>query len=296
MNKGVWYAVAAYLSWGLFPIYWKGLHQIPALELICHRIVWSCLTLYIIVVMRGKWKAVAEAFTKPRVVGVYLVASLLIGLNWLVFIWGVNNGYVIETSLGYFINPLLSVLLGVLLFRENLRPWQWVAVGLAACAVLYLTLVYGSVPRIALTLAFSFSLYGLVKKVAPLASMEGLTVETSLLFLPGLAYLMWQAQTGHAAFLHLSPVTSALLLASGLVTTFPLVLFAAAAQRIPLAQVGVLQYIAPTLQFLLGALVFHEKFTPAQFGGFVLVWISLALFGLEGGLFCRKLATERSAS
>src|SRR4051794_7778387 len=201
MNKGVLCAVAAYLSWGFFPIYWKALHQIPPFELICHRIVWSCLTLYIIVVISGRWKAIGAAFAKPRVVGIYLVASLLIGLNWLVFIWGVNNGYVIETSLGYFINPLLSVLLGVVLFRERLRPWQWVAIAMAACAVLYLTLVYGSVPKVALTLAFSFSLYGLVKKVAPLASIEGLTLETSLLFLPGLAYLAWQAQTGHAAFL-----------------------------------------------------------------------------------------------
>ena len=288
MNRGVWCAVAAYLSWGLFPIYWKALHQIPATELICHRIVWSCLTLYTFIAVRGRWRELAAAVTKPRVVGTYLVASLLIGVNWLVFIWAVNSGYVIETSLGYFINPLLSVLLGVVLFRERLRPWQWAAVGLAAAAVLYLTLVYGSVPKVALTLAISFSLYGLVKKVAPLGSINGLTLETSLLLLPGLGYLAWQSHTGHAAFLHVSMFTLVLLLGSGLVTTFPLVLFAAAAQRIPLAQVGVLQYIAPTLQFMLGALVFHEKFTPMQFGGFVLVWISLALFAVEGGLFHRK--------
>ena len=268
MNKGVLCAIAAYLSWGLFPLYWKALHQIPALELICHRIVWSCLTLYVFIAVRGRWKEMADAFAKPRVVGIYLVASLLIGFNWLVFVWGINSGYVIETSLGYFINPLLSVLLGVVLFRERLRPWQWASIALA--------------------LALSFSLYGLVKKVAPLGSINGLTLETSLLFLPGIAYLGWQGHTGHAAFQHLSPVTMVLVLGSGLVTTFPLVLFAAAAQRIPLAQVGVLQYIAPTLQFLLGAMVFHEKFTATQFGGFLLVWISLALFGIEGGLFYRR--------
>ena len=288
MNKGVVCAIAAYLSWGLFPLYWKALHQIPALELICHRIVWSCLTLYVFITVRGRWKEMADAFAKPRVVGIYLVASLLIGFNWLVFVWGINSGYVIETSLGYFINPLLSVLLGVVLFRERLRPWQWASIALAASAVLYLTLVYGSVPKIALALALSFSLYGLVKKVAPLGSINGLTLETSLLFLPGIAYLGWQGHTGHAAFQHLSPVTMVLVLGSGLVTTFPLVLFAAAAQRIPLAQVGVLQYIAPTLQFLLGAMVFHEKFTATQFGGFLLVWVSLALFGIEGGLYYRR--------
>lgn len=293
MNKGAWYAVGAYLSWGLLPVYWKALHDIPALELICHRIVWSCLTLYIFTGLRGRWKELAKAFAQPRIVGIYLVASLLIGVNWLVFVWGVNSGYLIETSLGYFINPLLSVVLGVILFRERLRPWQWAAVALAGCAVLYLTLVYGSVPKIALALALSFSFYGVMKKIAPLGSINGLTLETSLLVLPGLVYLGWQGRTGHAAYLHLPPFTLALLLCSGLVTTFPLLLFAAAAQRVPLAQIGILQYIAPTLQFLLGALVFHEKFTALQFGGFLLVWISLALFAIEGGLYLRNRAAAQ---
>ena len=294
MNKGYAYAIAAYLAWGLFPIYWKALHLVPAMELICHRIVWSCLTLYAFTALRGRWSEALQALAKPKVVGLYLAASLLIGVNWLVFVWAVNHGYVIETSLGYFINPLLSVLLGVLFFGERLRRLQWAAIALAAAAVLYLTLVYGSLPRIALMLAFSFSLYGLVKKVAPLGSATGMTVETSLLLVPGLAYLAWQAHTGEAAFLHLPPATLALLLASGLVTTFPLLLFAAAAQRIPLAQVGVLQYIAPTLQFLLGATLFHEKFTPMQFGGFVLVWVSLALFGIEGAMYHRNRSATAS--
>jgi chloramphenicol-sensitive protein RarD len=229
------------------------------------------------------------------VVAIYLVASLLIGANWFIFIWAVNSGYIIETSLGYFINPLLSVLLGVFFFRERLRPAQWAAVGLAAAAVLYLTFAYGSVPRIALALAFTFGLYGMVKKVAPLGSISGLTLETTLLVLPALGYLGVRMGDGSAAFLHMAPLGLALLLASGLVTTLPLVLFAAAAQRVPLAQIGVLQYIAPTLQFLLGSLVYHERFTHAQFAGFVLVWISLALFGTEGALHHRRrIALSRS--
>jgi len=292
-RQGVWSAVGAYLSWGLFPVYWKTLHQIPALELICHRILWSCLTLYILVAIRGMGREIARAIVKPRIVAVYVIASILIGINWLVFVWGVNSGYVIETSLGYFINPLLSVLLGVVFLRENLRRWQWVSVLLAACAVLYLTLVYGSVPKIALTLAFTFGLYGMVKKLAPLGSISGLTIETSLLIVPALTYLFWQAHIGHAAFMHLGSSSVVLLLASGLVTTFPLLLFAAAAQRIPLAQIGVLQYIAPTLQFILGATVFHETFTPAQAGGFVLVWISLALFGIEGAVFHKRKGSSQ---
>jgi chloramphenicol-sensitive protein RarD len=287
-NRGVWYAVGAYLSWGLFPVYWKLLHQVPAMELICHRVLWSCLTLYGLVALRGRWSAIAAAARRPRIIGIYLVAAVLIGINWLVFIWGVNSGYVIETSLGYFINPLLSVLLGVVFFRERLRRWQWVSILLAGAAVLYLTLAYGSLPWISLVLAVSFGLYGTVKKVAPLGAVTGLTIETSLLIPIALGWLAWRAHTGEAAFLHLAPVTLALLLCSGAVTTLPLLLFAAAAQRIPLAQIGVLQYIAPTLQFLLGAVVYHEKFTPAQFVGFVLVWISLALFGVEGALFYRK--------
>lgn len=293
MSRGVLYAIGAYLAWGLFPVYWKALHQVPALELICHRVVWSCLTLYVIVAVRVRWRDIAAAFAKPRIVGVYLIASLLIGVNWLVFIWGVNSGYIIETSLGYFINPLLSVLLGVVIFRERLRPLQWAAVGLAAAAVLYLTCVYGAVPRIALALAFSFGLYGMVKKAAPLSSLYGLTMETSLLVLPAAGYLVWQSAAGHAAVSHMQPVTVGLLLGSGLVTAFPLLLFAGAAQRIPLAQIGVLQYIAPTLQFLLGALVYHERFTPAQLGGFILVWISLALFGTEGAIHHRTGALRR---
>lgn len=293
-KQGVWCAVGAYFSWGMFPVYWKALHQVPALEMICHRVVWSCLTLYVFIALRRRLSGMEAVLRRPRVLGIYLIAAILIGINWLVFIWGVNSGYVIETSLGYFINPLLSVLLGVLFFRERLRAGQWVAIALATSAVVYLTLVYGSVPRIALTLAFTFSLYGVVKKIAPLGSINGLTLETSLLLVPALGYLAWGAHAGIAAYPHAGPVMTVLLLGSGAVTTMPLLLFAAAAQRIPLAQIGVLQYIAPTMQFLLGALVYREKFTSSQFVGFVLVWISLALFGVEGAMFHRRRSTAQS--
>jgi len=297
MSRGVWYAIGAYLSWGLFPIYWKALHQVPALELICHRIVWSCLTLYILIAIRGRWSTFTEAFTQPRVIGLYLIASVLIGINWLLFIVAVNSGYIIETSLGYFINPLLSVVLGVIFFKEKLRRLQWVAIGLAAAAVLYLAIVYGALPKYALALALTFSLYGLVKKVAPLGAVVGMTLETTLLLIPGFAYLAWQGHNGQAAYLHVSQFKLVLLLCSGMVTTLPLLLFAGAAQRIPLAQIGLLQYMAPTIQFLLGALMFHERVTAIQLGGYVLVWISLALFGAEGVYHYQKsdLTAEQCA-
>ncbi len=287
MNRGSWYAVGAFVAWGLFPVYWKALHQIAPRELICHRILWSYLTLCGIAAVRGSWSRVISAYSSPRIVGLYLAAALLIGANWFVFIWAVSIGNVIESSLGYFINPLLSVLLGVLFFRERLRPGQWTSIALAGAAVVYLTLAYGTFPRIAIALALTFGLYGMVKKIAPLGSIVGMTVETSLLVVPATIYLAWQVRLGEAGFLHVGASTVILLLASGFVTTLPLVLFAAAAQRIPLAQVGILQYIGPTLQFLLGAVAFHERFTPAQLVGFILVWISLAVFGAEGAWFGR---------
>jgi len=287
MNKGIWYGIGAYVTWGLFPIYWKWLHHVPAVQLISHRVLWSFVLLFVFIVASRQWNVFRTAAFKPRVLRIYLVAAALIGVNWLVYIWAVNAGFIVEVSLGYYINPLLSVLMGVLLLRERLRPLQWVPLGLAAAGVLYLTLAYGSLPWIALTLAFSFGAYGLVKKTAPLGSLYGLTLETGLLFLPALLYLLYSETTGQGAFLHTGATSDALLMGAGLMTTVPLLMFASAARRIPLSLMGILQYVSPTLQFLLGVLVYGEPFTQTQFIGFSIVWVALILFGAEGFLIRR---------
>jgi chloramphenicol-sensitive protein RarD len=191
MNKGIWYGIGAYVTWGLFPIYWKWLHHVPAVQLISHRVLWSFLLLAVFIVASRQWNVFRAAALKPRVLRIYLVAAVLIGINWLVYIWAVNAGFIVEASLGYYINPLLNVLMGVLFLRERLRSLQWVPLGLAAVGVLYLTFAYGSLPWIALALAFSFGVYGLVKKTAPLGSLYGLALETGLLFLPALFYLLY---------------------------------------------------------------------------------------------------------
>jgi chloramphenicol-sensitive protein RarD len=199
----------------------------------------------------------------------------------LVYVWAVNANFIVETSLGYFINPLLSVLMGVIFLRERLRPFQWLPVVLAASGVIYLAIAYGRLPWIALTLAFSFGTYGLVKKLAPLGSLYGLTLETGILFIPALIYLSYADRIGTGAFLHSSLTTNLLLIGAGVVTTVPLLMFASAAQRLPLSMVGIMQYIAPTLQFLLGVLVYKEPFDHTHLIGFGIVWVALILFAVE---------------
>ncbi len=282
MNKGIWYALGAYILWGLFPVYWKILENIPALQLLGHRIIWSFVFVSSIILVTRQWKTFRKiALTRPML-RIYSVAAILIAINWLTYVWAVGAGFIIETSLGYFINPLVSVLLGVLFLHERLRPVQWVPLGLASAGVLFLSFVYGSFPWISITLAISFGLYGLVKKTAPLGALHGMTMETGILFLPALGYLILMGVTGHGAFLHVSRVQDLMLLGAGLVTTIPLLLFASASHRIPLTMMGVLQYINPTLQFLLGTLVYHEPFSYERLIGFGIVWFALILFGLEG--------------
>jgi chloramphenicol-sensitive protein RarD len=282
MNKGLWYAIGAYLTWGLFPVYWKWLEQVPAIQLIGHRIDWSFVMLLALILATRQWKKFRMAALTWRVLRIYFVSALLIGANWLIYVWSVNAGYIVEASLGYFINPLFSVLLGVVFLRERLRPLQWLPVGLAAAGVLYLTFIYGSLPWIALSLAFTFGLYGLVKKTAPLGSLYGLTLETGLLFLPALAYLLYVNATGSGAFLHSSPTANFLMVGAGLVTIVPLLMFSSAARQIPLSLVGILQYITPSMQFLLGVLVYREAFSFHQLLGFGIVWLGLIIFWAEG--------------
>ncbi len=280
MNPGILAAIGAYVSWGLLPIYWKLLGHVPTPQLLCHRIVWSFAALMLFLAANRRFKALGRSLG-PGIWGSYAMASLLIGVNWFIYVWSVNAGFMVEASLGYFINPLLSVGLGVVFLRERLRLLQWLPLGLAATGVAYLTVHYGRPPWIALSLAVSFSLYGLVKKKAPLGAFEGLTLETGLLLLPALGFLVFSEQAGNAAFLHAGTRSDLLLMGAGIVTTAPLVMFAAAAHRIPLTMIGFLQYIAPTIQFLLGVFIYHEPFSHTQMVGFSLVWAAVLLFLME---------------
>jgi chloramphenicol-sensitive protein RarD len=262
------------------------LQHVPALQLIGHRIAWSFVILLVVIFSTRQWAKFRSTLTW-RVAGIYLLAGVLLSVNWLIYVWGVNSGHIVETSLGYFINPLLSVLLGMIFLGERLRPAQWFPLGLAAAGVVYLTWSYGSLPWIALSLAFTFGIYGLVKKMAPLGSLYGLTLETGLVFLPALGYLLFVESTGQGAFGHTGNLSSLLLVGAGAVTTVPLLMFASAARRIPLTMVGVMQYIAPTIQFLLGVLVYKEPFETARLVGFSLVWTALIFFWAEGYLAYR---------
>jgi chloramphenicol-sensitive protein RarD len=287
-NKGVWFAVGAYVIWGLFPIYWKQLQGVPALQLLGHRIVWSFLFLFGAVILSKQFNVLKSDASSKRVLGIYSIAALLIGINWLAYVWAVNAGFIIETSLGYFINPLLSVLLGVLFLRERLRPLQWVPVALATIGVVYLTIVYGRPPWIALVLAFTFGLYGLVKKIAPLGSLHGLTLETGILLLPALIFLLYMGISGEGAFMSSGLHTDILLIGAGVVTAVPLLLFASAAKLIPLVMIGLMQFIAPSLQFAIGVFVYKEPFSHDQLIGFSIVWLALIIFWLEGFFANRK--------
>lgn len=270
------------------------LESVPAVQTVCHRIIWSCAALLLLVAASGRGPALRTALRSWRVVGIYAAAAVAIALNWFVYIWAVDAGFVVQTALGYFIYPLLSVLFGVVLLRERLRPMQWAAIGLAAGGVLYLTFHYRTLPWIALALAASFGTYGLLKKTAPLDALEGLAIETGTLCLPAAAYLLAADHAGHGAFGHAGPFLTLVMIGAGPVTTVPLLLFAAAARRIPLSLTGMLQYINPTIQFLLGVFVYKEPFTRSQFAGFACVWAALVLFAAEGYVAISSAADHQS--
>lgn len=291
-SEGYFYAAGAYAIWGLFPIYWKLLLRVPAQQVLCHRILWSFLLLFAVVLASGQWGSFRMAVLKWTALPAYMAAAVLISINWYIYVWAVNAGLVVETSLGYFINPLLSVLLGVIFFRERLRPWQWVPVGLAGLGILYLTYSYGTPPWIALALASTWAIYGLIKKIAPLGSLHGLTLETGLLLVPVFIYLIHVEMAGTGTFLHRGPVSDLLLVGAGIVTSAPLFMFALAVRRIPLSMTGMLQYISPTLQFLCGVVLYGEPFTANRFVGFGLVWIALIIFGVDGFLAFRAQAAS----
>ncbi len=282
MDIGYLYAVTAYILWGLFPLYWQPLSDIPATQLIGHRIVWAFLFMLGLLAVSKQGKRLRTLLSDRRIVRIYAFAGLLLAGNWLTYVWGVTHGHVVEASLGYFINPLLSVLLGLVVLKERLRPWQWLAIGLAGAGVAYLTWMYGRLPWIALALAGTFGLYGLVTKTAPLEAIDGLTLETGLLFLPALGFLLWSEQQGQGAFGHAGALQNLLMVGAGVVTAVPLLFFGAAVRRVPLSVIGILQYLAPTLQFLIGVALLHEPFTRAHLIGYSLVWLALLIFWVEG--------------
>jgi chloramphenicol-sensitive protein RarD len=280
-RTGVAAGLAAYLLWGLFPLYFPLLEPAGGLEIVAHRVAWSLLFIGVLLTVLRGWSQVRAAFTDRRTLLVLTGAAVLIVVNWLVFVFAVNSGHVVESSLGYFINPLVSVLLGVVVFRERLRRLQWVAVALAALAVVVLTVDYGHPPWIALALAGSFGLYGLMKKLVRVEAAPGLFVETALVFVPALVVIVVLEVQGSAAFGH-EGVGNALLLASaGVATAVPLLLFAAAARRVPLSTVGLLQYVNPLIQLAIGVFVLGEPMPPARLVGFAIVWLALIVFSAD---------------
>jgi chloramphenicol-sensitive protein RarD len=287
-NKGVFYALGAYFLWGILPIYWKQLNHVPATQAFGSRIVSCFLILILLITLRKEWPVFKQAVFNRKALLLFLLTGLLLGANWLTFIWAVSANHIVETSLGYFINPLVNVALGVLFLREKLRPMQWVPVGMAAVGVIYLTLQYGALPWIALTLAFTFGFYGLLKKTAPTGGLNSMTVEMAFLSVPAITYFMILGVSGEAVFATASPLTLFLLAGTGVITVTPVLLFTAAARSIPLSLVGILQYIHPTLQFLIGVLVYKEAFTKTDLVGYAFVWAALLLFWMEGTLNKRK--------
>jgi len=270
-------AFLAYVLWGIFPLYWKLLPSVNSFEIICHRIVWSLLTLLVCISLSQQWPSIQAVLKDSKRLMLCFIAASLISVNWLIFIWAVQNGYVVESSLGYFINPMLNVVLGVLLFQERLHSIQWLAVSIAVAGVAVMTLQTGEFPWVALTLATSFSLYAAVKKKTTMPAVAGLGMETAILAplsLLALGYFSYSNQS-------LEPRTGTtwmLLVLGGPITTLPLVLFAAAAKNVPMVAMGMLQYIAPSMQFAFGVLLFAEKVTTGRAIGFALVWLALIIF------------------
>ncbi|MFD7292677.1 EamA family transporter RarD [Streptomyces sp. NPDC059897] len=268
---------AAYGMWGLVPLFWPLLKPAGSVEILAHRMVWSLAFVGVALLFVRRWGWAKELLRRPKRLGLVAVAAAVITVNWGVYIWSVNSGHVVEASLGYFINPLVSIALGVLLLKERLRPAQWAAVGTGFAAVLVLAVGYGQPPWISLVLAFSFGTYGLVKKKVNLSGLESLAAETAVQFLPALAYLLWLGAQGRSTFGAEGAGHGVLLASAGLITAVPLVCFGAAAIRVPLSTLGLLQYLAPVFQFLLGIWYFHEAMPPERWAGFALVWLALIL-------------------
>lgn len=295
MPIGALYAALAFALWGIFPLYFRQIATVPSGEILVHRIVWSLVFVLVVLALRRQWAWVKPVLRSPKVLLAFVASAVLLSANWLVYIWAVNNGHVIDASLGYFINPLVNVLLGYTVLHERLRRAQWVALGIAAAGVLWLTVLAGHLPWIALALAASFGAYGLLRKVASLGALEGLTLETLLLAPIALAVLgLWMGQ-GTSVFPAPDASTNFWLIAAGPITAIPLLLFAAGARRISLTTLGLLQYIGPTIQLALGLWLFHEPFSAERLMGFALIWLALALYSAEGWWRSRTTPAPQTA-
>ena len=281
MQTGMLFAAGAYILWGLLPIYLKALQAIDSFEIMLHRIVWSLAFVLILLAARRQWAWIGATLRRPKVVAGFAASALLLSVNWFLYIWSVNNDRVIDASLGYFMNPLVNVLLGFLVLGERLRRIQWCAVALAAAGVAWLTWQGGQLPWIGLSLALTFGTYGLLRKTAALGPLEGLSLETMLLFPVAVIGLIVLTVQGHNSFLAAPATTQWLLIAAGPVTAIPLLLFAAGARRIPLSVLGLMQYLGPSLQLLLGVWLYHEPFSAARLFGFALIWAALAIYSID---------------
>lgn len=282
MRKGILYATACYTVWGLFPLYFKAIGEIPPMEILFHRMLWALIFLLMVLAWRKQWTWIPPLLKQPKLIAGFASSAVLLSTNWFIYIWAINNGKVVDASLGYFMTPLVNVLLGYVLLHERMRRIQWWAVGIAAGGVVWLTFQTGHPPWIGLSLAATFGVYGLLRKTAALGALEGLSLETFLLFPFALAYLSFLAINGQSAFLHSTGTTQLLLLAAGPITAVPLLLFAAGARRIPMATLGLLQYIAPSLQLLLGVWLYHEPFSLERLIGFAAIWAGLIIYSAEG--------------
>ncbi|MFE7355339.1 EamA family transporter RarD [Streptomyces sp. NPDC057543] len=294
-RAGLLSGIGAYGLWGIVPLFWPLLKPAGAIEILAHRMVWSLGVVGIALLVLRRWSWIGELIRQPRKLGLISVAAAVITVNWGLYIWSVNNGHVVEASLGYFINPLVTIAMGVLLLGERLRATQWVAVGTGVVAVLVLAIGYGRPPWISLTLAFSFATYGLVKKKVNMGGLESLTAETAVLFLPALGYLLWLGAQGDSTFASEGLGHASLLAATGVITATPLVLFGAAAIRVPLSTLGLLQYLAPVFQFICGILYFHEAMPPERWAGFTLVWLALALLTWDAFRTSRRTRAQAQA-
>ena len=282
MPIGIIYAATAYVLWGLFPIYFKALYNVSPLEILCHRVAWAFVFLTIVLAARRQWSWIGKVIRQPVMLAGFTASAALLSVNWYIYIWSVNNNRVVDASLGYFIIPLVNVLLGFLFLHERLRPTQWVAVALAGVGVAWLTWHAGHPPWIGLTLALAFGFYGLLRKTAPLGALEGLSLETFLLSPIAFGFLLTLALNNQNAFLNASTTSKLLLVAAGPITAIPLLLFAAGARRIPMSTLGLLQYLTPFLQLLLGIWLYSEPFGGERLIGYAIIWSALALSSLDG--------------
>jgi len=294
IKTGILYALGAYVLWGIIPVYFKQLGSVSPMEVLTHRVIWSVLVLFLLLMFTGGLSRLKTILQQPKVLAALFVTAAIISLNWLIFIWAVSENRILETSLGYFINPLVSIFMGMIFLSERLRPAQWLAISLAGAGVAYQLILHGSLPWVALVLAFSFGFYGLLRKQIPVDAISGLFIETLMMLPAALAYLLWLAQSGTLIFAHQSLQIDLLLMAAGLITSIPLLFFAGAARRLSLTLIGFIQYIAPSITFILAVFVYGESLDNGKLTTFALIWLALIVFSLEG-FWSQKRRVECSA-